>query len=83
MLDVTGMQEPIDHVEHEQRLHAVVGETLPRFRERDITQAARVSEKTAIVRIVHGEELERILETKKKEMVARESKVSRLVKGGY
>ena len=46
-------------------------------------EAARVSEKTAIVRIVHGEELERILETKKKEMVARESKVSRLVKGGY
>ena len=59
VLDMAGMQEPIDHVEHEQRLHAVVGETLPRFRERDITEAARVPEKTAVVRIVHGEEIEK------------------------
>ena len=39
----------MDHVKNQQRLHAVVGETLPRFRERDITQAARVPEKTAVV----------------------------------
>ena len=48
----------MDHIKNQQRLHAVVGKTLPRFRERDIPQAARVSEKTAVVRIMHGVELE-------------------------
>ena len=59
VLDVPGKQQPMDHVKNQQHLHAVVGKALPRFRERDITQAARVPEKTAVVWVVHGGELER------------------------
>ena len=58
LLDVAGKQQPIDHVEHEQRLHAVVGETLPRFGERDVTQTARMPEKLRSSRIMHGGESE-------------------------
>src|SRR6266699_2866149 len=52
--DVTGMQQPVDHVEHEQRLHAVVGKAFPGFGEREIAETARVADKAAILRIVHG-----------------------------
>jgi len=44
-LNTALIPDPIDHVEHQQRLHAAVGETLPGLCERDITKAARVQKK--------------------------------------
>ena len=48
-----GMQQAIDHVKHEKSLHAVVGEALPCLGECDVAEPARVSEKTAVLRVVH------------------------------
>src|SRR3546814_16065041 len=49
MLDMPRQKELLDHVEHDQRRHAVIGKTLPRFGEGEIGEAARVAEKHAIV----------------------------------
>jgi hypothetical protein len=53
-LDVSWVQQSVDHVEHEQRLHSVVGEALPRFGERQIAETARMPDKAAISGVVHG-----------------------------
>src|SRR2546430_15559081 len=53
MLDVSGMQQPVDHIEDEQRLHAVVRKTFPGFGEREIAETARMPEEAAILRIMH------------------------------
>ena len=53
MIDMRRMQQPIDHVKDEKRLHAIVRESLPRFGERDVGQPARMADETAILRIVH------------------------------
>src|SRR5437588_2794167 len=53
MFDVARMEKPIDHVEHEERLHPVVREAFPSFGERDVTEPARVADETAVFRIVH------------------------------
>jgi len=55
---VWGMQQPIDHVKDEERLHSVVGETFPSLGEGDVAESARVPDKTAVLRIVHEGELE-------------------------
>ena len=49
ILDMTRQQELLDHVEHQQRLHAVVREPLPSLREGEVAQPARVAEKCTIV----------------------------------
>src|SRR3546814_9868120 len=49
MLDMPRQKELLDHVEHDQRRHAVIGKTLPRFGEGEIVEAARVAEKHEIV----------------------------------
>ncbi|HEV2044965.1 MAG TPA: hypothetical protein VGQ95_00025 [Chthoniobacterales bacterium] len=51
-LDVFGMEQPVDHVEHEQRLHAVVGKTFPRLGEGDVGETSRVADKAAIREVV-------------------------------
>ena len=48
-LDAARQEKILHHVEHEQRLHAVVGEAFPGFREREIPEAARVAEETGLV----------------------------------
>src|SRR5438552_17130638 len=58
VVDVWGMQQPIDHVKDEQRLHTVVGETFPGIGKSDVGEPARVPDKTAVHRIVHEGELE-------------------------
>src|SRR6266404_995580 len=54
MLDVRRMEQTVDHVKNQQCLHAVVGETFPRFGESDVGEAARVADETAVLRIVHA-----------------------------
>src|SRR5437899_11118713 len=53
MVGGAGMQQPIDHVENEQRLHDVVGKEIPRFGEREIAETARMTDDAAILRIMH------------------------------
>ena len=48
------MQQLVNHVENEQRLHSIIGKTFPRFRERDVAKTARVPEEAAILWFVHG-----------------------------
>ena len=55
--DVSGMQQPIDHVENEQRLHAVIRKAFPRFGEGDVAEPARMPDEAAILRIVHRRRL--------------------------
>ena len=44
-LDVPGKQHLANHVQHEKRLHAVIGEPLPCFREGEIGESARMAQK--------------------------------------
>src|SRR5262249_36768580 len=53
VLDVPRMEQSIHHVEHEESLHAVVGKAFPSLRERDVSEAARVTNETAILGVVH------------------------------
>src|SRR5437763_15779426 len=53
-LDVSRVQQSIEHVEHEQRLHAVVGKAFPSFGERQIAKTARMPDEAAILSVVHG-----------------------------
>ena len=53
-LDVSGVQQFVDHVEHEQRLHAVIRKTFPCFGEREIAEAAWMSDEATILRLIHG-----------------------------
>src|SRR6266496_1081626 len=54
VFNVSGMEEAVDHVEHEQRLHSVIGKAFPGFGERDVGEPARMSDETAILRVMHG-----------------------------
>ena len=54
VLDVSGMQQPVDHVEDEQRLHPIIGKTFPGFGESDIAESARMTDEAAILWVVHG-----------------------------
>ena len=53
-LDMSWMQQPVDHVEDKQRLHPIIGETFPGFGESDVAESARMTDEAAIVRVVHG-----------------------------
>ena len=48
-------EQEIDHVEHEQCLHAVIGKPLPRFREGEVAKPFGMSEETAILGVVQPE----------------------------
>ena len=52
---VSGVEETVDHVEDEQRLHSVIRKAFPRLGEGDVTESARVADETAVLRIVHHE----------------------------
>src|SRR5207249_4986851 len=54
VLDVSGVQQSVDHVEHEQRLHAVVGKAFPGLGEGDIAETARMPDEAAIREVVLG-----------------------------
>src|SRR5207244_6112413 len=45
VLDMSGMQQPVDHVEDKQRLHPIIGETFPGFGESDVAESARMTDK--------------------------------------
>jgi hypothetical protein len=47
MLDVPGKQELVDHVEHQQGAHAVIGKALPRLGEGEIGETLRMAEEAA------------------------------------
>ena len=53
VFDVAGMQQSVNHVKHEQRLHPVVRETFPCFGERDVAEPTRVSKEAAVLWLVH------------------------------
>ena len=44
--DVAGLEERIDEIQNQQRLHTVLGEALPRLGNRDIAERARMAEET-------------------------------------
>ncbi len=48
LLDVAGVQQLAHHVEHQQRLHAVVGEALPAFREGQISQPSGMAHERVV-----------------------------------
>jgi len=48
------VQQSINHVEDEQRLHSVVGKAFPSFGEREIAKPAWMPDKAAILSVVHG-----------------------------
>src|SRR5262245_3554721 len=54
LLDVSRMQQLVNHVENQQRLHSIIGKTFPRFGERDVAEPARVSKEGAILGLMHG-----------------------------
>ena len=54
VLDMSGMQQPVDHVEDKQRLHPIIGETLPGFGESEVAESARMTDEAAILWVVHG-----------------------------
>ena len=53
VLDMSGVQQQVNHVEDEQRLHPVVGEAFPGFGERDVAETAWMPEEAAIFRVMH------------------------------
>ena len=54
VLDMSWMQQPVDHVEDKQRLHPIIGETFPGFGESDVAEPARMTDEAAILWVVHG-----------------------------
>ena len=44
--DVTGLEQRIDEIQNQQRLHTVLGEALPRFSHGDKAERARMAEET-------------------------------------
>jgi hypothetical protein len=50
---VSGVQQSVDHVEDEQRLHSLVGKAFPSFGEGEIGKTARMPDKAAILRLMH------------------------------
>src|SRR4030095_3302068 len=54
VLDVTGMEKPVDHVEDKQRLHSVIGKAFPGFGERDVAQTPWMPDEAAVLRLMHG-----------------------------
>src|SRR5690349_6306167 len=57
VLDMTGMQQLVDHVKNQQRLHAVVGKAFPSLSERDVAEPARMPKEGAVLRVMHGRSL--------------------------
>ena len=53
IFDVARVEEVLDHVKDQKRLHPVVGKPFPRFGKGDVTKATRVTDETAILRIMH------------------------------
>jgi hypothetical protein len=49
VLDMAGQQQLVDHVQHQQRGHAVVGKTLPRFGECEIGEPFGMTEEAAVL----------------------------------
>ncbi len=54
LLDMSGPQHLVHHVEDQQRLHAVVGEPLPRFSEGQISEPGGMPEKSPVARARHA-----------------------------
>ena len=54
VLDMSWMQQPVDHVEDKQRLHPIIGETFPGFGESDVAESTRMTDEAAILWVVHG-----------------------------
>ena len=54
VLDVTGMEKAVDHVEDKQRLHSVIGKAFPGFGECDVGEPAWMPEEAAVLRVMHG-----------------------------
>ncbi len=50
VLGAAGMQQVLHHVEHQQRLHAVIGEALPHFDGEEISEAAGMAEEVVVFR---------------------------------
>jgi len=50
---VSGVQQSVDHVEDEQRLHSLVGKAFPSFGEGEIAETARMSDEAAISGLMH------------------------------
>jgi len=44
---VTRQQKLIDHVQHQQRRHAVIGKALPGLREGEVSEARRMAKESA------------------------------------
>ena len=49
VLDPSRLEEIVDHVEDEQRLHAVVGKAFPRLGEGEVPKPARMTEEVRLV----------------------------------
>ncbi len=48
MFDVAGLEQLVDHVEHQQGQHAVIGEPLPGLGEGQVAQAHGVAQEPAL-----------------------------------
>src|SRR5688572_31613986 len=55
VLDVSGQQQVVDHVQDEEARHPVVREALPGFREREEVQTARVDRKSTRLNSSHSQ----------------------------
>jgi hypothetical protein len=53
-VDMSGVQQSVDHVKDKERLHAVVGKAFPSFREREIAKTAWMPDEATILRLMHG-----------------------------
>ena len=53
-LDMSGVEQSVDHVKDKQRLHPVVGKAFPCFGEGEIGKTARMADEAAILSVVHG-----------------------------
>jgi hypothetical protein len=54
LLDMSGMEKAVDHVEDKQRLHSVIGKAFPGFGECDVGEPAWMPEEAAVLRVMHG-----------------------------
>ena len=51
LLDMAGQQQVVDHVEHEQRLHGIIGESLAGRGEAEKAEALGVAEEGSVVAV--------------------------------
>ena len=54
VLNVSGKQQTVRHVQHEQRLHPIIRKTFPGFGESDVAESAWMTDEAAILWVVHG-----------------------------